>query len=143
MSEQFDYAPLFSKAAPQQGRWATSRARYDFAVAYPDPESIPIEGLWEGLRDAIREEGRSLALYPNAQGHEGVREMVAEKLARDRDIKVTKEDIALGHGSDPANAALPTLVQCLGDDPANSRRYSWVLRICTAEISDPTWHPCC
>jgi len=99
MPEKFDYTPLFSSATPAEPRWVTVRARYDFAVAYPDPESIPSEGLWQGLRDAMREERRDLALYPFGQGHEGMRELVAEKLARDRGMRVTKEDIALGHGS--------------------------------------------
>lgn len=99
MSKKFDYKPLFSSAAPRDPRWATVRARYDFAVAYPDPESVPGEGLWRGLRDALREEARALALYPPAQGHEATRELVAEKLATDRNMKVSKEDIVLGHGS--------------------------------------------
>ena len=99
MPDNFDYMPFLSRAAPAEPRTVTVRARYDFAVAYPDPTSIPSEGLWQGLRDAIREEGPSLALYPPAGGHEGMRELVAKKLAKDRSIKATKEEIVLGHGS--------------------------------------------
>lgn len=99
MPDKFDYKPLLSKAAPAEPRAVAVRARYDFAVAYPDPTSVPAEGLWEALREAIREEAPSLALYPPAQGHERLRELVVRKLARDRGISTTKEDVVLGHGS--------------------------------------------
>ena len=99
MTKRFDYLPLLSKVAPAEPRVAVKRARYDFAVAYPDPTSIPVEGLWQGLRDRIREDGKGLALYPPAQGNEKLREVVIKKLARDRNMKVSKDELVLGHGS--------------------------------------------
>jgi 2-aminoadipate transaminase len=95
-----DFGRLFARNAPAgRPRGAARRGTYDFAVAYPDPASIPLEELVDGLRDALAEEGEDLALYANAQGYTPLREFVANKLARDRNIHVTADDIILGDGS--------------------------------------------
>ena len=100
MPQKFDYKPLLSRAAPAEPQFARARARYDFSVGYAEPTSVPIEGLWQGLRDCMREErGPGLALYPPAGGYEELRELVVRKLARDRGMHVTKDEIVLGHGS--------------------------------------------
>jgi 2-aminoadipate transaminase len=95
-----DFGRLFARSAPA-GRplGNTRRGTYDFAVAYPDPASIPLDDLVDGLRDALKEEGQDLALYANAQGYTPLREFVAKKLERDRAIHVTADDIILGDGS--------------------------------------------
>ena len=95
-----DFGRLFAHNAPAGRPLATARrGTYDFAVAYPDPASIPIDNLVEGLREALAEEGEDLALYAHAQGYTPLREFVANKLARDRGIHVTADDIILGDGS--------------------------------------------
>lgn len=98
--DPLDFGRLFARNAPA-GRVLGSarRGTYDFAVAYPDPASIPLGELVDGLRQALAEEGQDLALYANAQGYTPLREYVANKLARDRDIHVTADDIILGDGS--------------------------------------------
>ncbi|MCH8205718.1 MAG: PLP-dependent aminotransferase family protein [Chloroflexi bacterium] len=112
-TEKFSYASLFAKTAPEAGRprTATRRARYDFAVAYPDPASVPLDGLVESLRAALEVEGRDLAVYPHPQGYPPLREFVAEKLAKDRDIRVSPDDIILGDGSSqPIHMVIEALV---------------------------------
>jgi len=91
---------MFARSAPE-GRPAVfaKRGKYDFAVAYPDPASLPLDGLVDGLKDALRQEGRDLAIYANQQGYPPLREFVANKLAAERDIHVTPDDIILGDGS--------------------------------------------
>ena len=64
-----------------------NRAKYDFAIAYPDPETVPTVALAECVRDAVAEEGRELAIYPHDQGYPPLREYVARKLGRDRGIE--------------------------------------------------------
>ena len=88
--KRFSYEGLFASnvPAPQPGGVAR-RAKYDFAVAYPDPASVPVEGLTEALNDGLRQEGRDLAVYPHPQGYPPLREFVAQKLARDRGIRVS------------------------------------------------------
>lgn len=113
-SKQFSYEGLFAKNAPMPragGGGAARRGKYDFAVAYPDPDSIPFEGLMEGLRQGLEEEGRDLALYAPAQGYGPLREFIVDKMARDRDIHVTVDDIVIGDGSgQPIHMLLEVLV---------------------------------
>jgi 2-aminoadipate transaminase len=113
-SKQFSYEGLFAKNAPMAragGGGAAKRGKYDFAVAYPDPDSIPFDGLMDGLKQGLAEEGRDLALYAPPMGYEPLREFIAEKMARDRDIHVTVDDIVLGDGSgQPIHMLLEVLV---------------------------------
>ena len=112
-SKQFSYDGLFAKSAPvpRVSGGAGKRGKYDFAVAYPDPDSIPFDGLMEGLKQGLEEEGRDLALYAPPQGYGPLREFITEKMARDRDIHVTPDDIVIGDGSgQPIHMLLEVLV---------------------------------
>ena len=96
----FSFDGLFAKSAPEpRPAVAGRRGKYDFAVAYPDPASLPLHDLVESLQAGLQEEGRDLAIYPNVQGYTPLRELVADKLARDRGMKVSADDIFLGNGS--------------------------------------------
>ncbi len=90
---------LSSRAADAKPLGMNKRGKYDFAVAYPDPETLPLDGLVEGLRKGLAEDGRDLALYAHPQGYTPLREFVAAKLQRDRNIQITADDIILGDGS--------------------------------------------
>ena len=61
----FDYEKLFAESTPGARPGAPRRGKYDFAVAYPDPDSLPLAELVESLRTALEEEGRDLAVYPH------------------------------------------------------------------------------
>ncbi len=90
---------LSTDAPPSRARDELPRGKYDFAIAYPDPGSLPLTGLLDSLRDALEEEGAGLALYPDVQGYEPLRRYVADKLLRDRGMTVDPEDVVLGDGS--------------------------------------------
>ena len=110
---KFSFESLFSKHAPQGGprAGAAKRGKYDFAVAYPDPKSIPFDGLVEGLQQALADEGEDLAIYAHHQGYRPLREFVSDKLARDRDIHVSPDDIILADGSSqPIHMFLEVLI---------------------------------
>ena len=68
---KFSFENLYSGRAPEARPRvsAVKRGKYDFAVAYPDPKSIPFDGLVEGLQDALRVEGEDLAIYAHPQGY--------------------------------------------------------------------------
>jgi 2-aminoadipate transaminase len=108
----FTYDSLFAKSAPPPKPLGMSpRGKYDFAVAYPDPHSLPLEGLVDALKQALAEEGGDLALYAHPQGYPPLREFVANKLARDRNIHVSADDIILGDGSSqPIHMVIEALV---------------------------------
>jgi len=108
----FSYQRLFAKAAPVTQRGASRHARYDFAVAYPAPDTLPLDGLVEALKVALDREGKDLAYYPEAAGLPALRQLVADKLARDRNMKVTAEDIVLSAGS---GEAIAMVIQALTD----------------------------
>jgi 2-aminoadipate transaminase len=88
------------------------RGKYDFAVAYPAPETLPLDGLLDSLGEALRQEGSDLAVYPHPQGYPPLREYVASKLARDRDIHVSPDEIVLADGS---SQPIHMLVEALVD----------------------------
>ncbi|MDA0768826.1 MAG: hypothetical protein BZY79_06645 [SAR202 cluster bacterium Casp-Chloro-G4] len=97
---QFSFEGLFAKNSPEPREAPiVKRGKYDFAVAYPDPASVPTDGLLEGLKEAMAEEGGDLALYTHQSGYSPLREFVAQKLARDSGINVSADDIILGDGS--------------------------------------------
>lgn len=108
----FRYETLFARqSAEPRPVGQPRRGKYDFAVAYPDPASLPLEELVAGLRDALAAEGRDLAIYGHPQGYRPLREYVANKLARDRNIHVDADDIILGDGSgQPIHMVCETLV---------------------------------
>jgi 2-aminoadipate transaminase len=111
-SQPFRYEGLFARNAPVSIRGANRNAKYDFAVAYPDPDSLPLDGLVEALKVALEREGRDLAYYPVAAGLPSLRQLVADKLARDRNMKVTADDIILTSGS---GEAISLIIQALTD----------------------------
>ena len=107
---QFSYDGLFASRAPITTRSENRYAKYDFAVAYPDPDTLPLDGLVESLRVALEREGRDLAYYPVAAGYPPLRELVADKLRRDRQMEVSPDDIILTSGS---GEAINMLIQAL------------------------------
>ena len=111
-AKQFTWAGMYARnAAEPKGLGRGKRGRYDFAVAYPDPGSLPLAGLLDGLKQAMDEEGGDLSLYANPQGYTPLREFVAAKLQRDRAINVTADDIILADGSSqPIHMVAETLL---------------------------------
>lgn len=99
-TQPFSFSEHFAESTPAARQRGTARrGKYDFATAYPDPGSLPLDELLESLNSALEEEGRDLAVYPHPQGYPPLREFVAGKLAKDRGINVTPEDIILADGS--------------------------------------------
>ena len=84
-------------------RAAHPAARYDFGVAYPDPDSLPLEQLVESLGEELRRAGRTLARYPHPLGYPPLREWLAARLAATRGFTVDPDAIMLGSGSNEPN----------------------------------------
>ena len=61
MPDKFSYDALFAANAPEVPPGKTRHARYDFAVAYPNPDTLPLDGLADAVRAVLSREGRDLA----------------------------------------------------------------------------------
>ncbi len=109
----FNFDALFSQSVIEPRMMGgPRRGKYDFAIAYPDPHSIPLADLSKALAQGLAEEGQDLALYLSAQGYTPLRNFLAAKLARDRHINVTADDILLTGGAGQAiHVILETLVE--------------------------------
>jgi len=111
-AQQFDYQQFFSKNSTVGARSTFPRPKYDFAVAYPDPDTLPLEGLAQSLKAALERDGTDLAYYPHTAGLQSLRQLVADKLARDRNMKVNADNVVLTSGS---GEAISMLIQALAD----------------------------
>ena len=75
------------------------KPKFDFGVAYPDPESIPISELISSLSLGLEEEGKDLAYYPHPDGYPPLREFISSKLSKERGIPVSPDQMILTDGS--------------------------------------------
>jgi len=112
MAEQFNYDSLFSANSRDAGPGTVRHSKYDFAVAYPDPENLPLKELIASVRAGFEREGKDLAYYSSPAGDPELRKLVAEKLTRERNMKVTADDMVLTSGS---GEAIGILIQALTD----------------------------
>src|SRR3954453_16877947 len=104
-STGFAYPDLMAKGLPAPAaRWG-GNARYNFIGGPNDRSLIPVEGLIQATADVLRREGADLAHYSLAQGPQGylgLRQFVADKLARWRGISAGPDDVLITSGSGQA-----------------------------------------
>ena len=112
MADLFNYESFFSANSQESTPGTVRHSKYDFAVAYPDPDNLPLEELIESVRAGFEREGRDLAYYSTAAGDPELRNLVAEKLSRERNMTVTADDMVLTSGS---GEAIGILIQALTD----------------------------
>ncbi len=100
-----DYSNLFARDLPAaSGRWG-GFPKYNFVGGHNNPDEIPIEGLIKSSARALRQEGRGLATYnmdSGPLGYNGLREFLVEKLAHDRSIRASSDEILITSGSNHA-----------------------------------------
>ncbi len=112
MPERFSYDGLFAAGVPEVPPGKTRHAKYDFAVAYPNPDTLPLDGLADAVRSVLSKEGRDLAYYTDPGGYLPLRQLVAERLARSRNMQVDAEGLVLTGGS---GEAISMVIQALTD----------------------------
>jgi len=114
MVDTFSYDILYSEKSVDTPLNPGLHAKYDFAVAYPAPETLPLDGLIQSLQSAVDSNSTKvlaeLAYYPHQLGALELREYTSRKLAIDRGIAVTADEIALTNGS---GEALGLVIQAL------------------------------
>jgi 2-aminoadipate transaminase len=110
-----DYTNLFSKNLPahvDSPAGLQADVKYVFSVTNACPVSIDSEAYAEAARAALVREAKSLAGYPPAQGHLGMREIIAENLREKRGAEVDVDSIFLADG---AGGAIRTLLDAFID----------------------------
>jgi len=115
MTTTFSYEGKFSARSKETAVSHPRHATYDFAVAYPPPEIVPFDGLVDGLRKGLEREGHDLVYYTERNGNEALREFTAQKLADDRGITATPDEIFMTAGSGEANYVLIRALSDPGD----------------------------
>ena len=107
ISSKFNFDNLWSEKSTDADRLLTQHAKYDFAVAYPPFEAVPMYGLIDGLKSKVdanlEKVSIDMAYYPHVQGDESLREFTANKIKNDRGIRANKDSIVLCNGSGEAN----------------------------------------
>ena len=106
-----NYDRLFSSHLPafvDMPAGLLAQTRYVFSVTYADPDTLPSQGFSDAVREAMRREGRDLAAYPPLQGHEGMRELIAQNLKENRGLETKVDSIFLSAGAGGA-------IQCILD----------------------------
>ncbi len=97
-----DHARLFRKGLPEAAPRFAGFPKYNFVGGHNDPTRVPAEALAEAAATVLRREGANLALYNLGHGplgHQGMRELVVDKLARHRGIACTRDDVLITSGS--------------------------------------------
>ena len=112
MPEKFSYEGLFAAGVPEVAPGKTRHAKYDFAVAYPDPDTLPLDGLADAVRSVLSREGRDLAYYTDPAGYPELRRLVSARLARSRSMQVDPDALVLTGGS---GEAISMVIQALTD----------------------------
>ena len=113
---KFDFSKFIADRVPQgTPQRNVARPQYDFGTGFPDPESFPIEGLHEALGRALKEQGRDLVLYSDPQGHPEMRQLITEKLRRERGIVIHPDQVLVTGGSGAAIALFVQLFTNPGD----------------------------
>lgn len=115
MTTTFSYEGKFSARSKETAVSHPRHATYDFAVAYPPPETVPFDGLIEGLKKGLEREGHDLVYYTERNGNEALREFTAQKLANDRGVVATPDEIFMTAGSGEANFVLIKALSNPGD----------------------------
>ncbi len=97
-----DYTSLFAKGAPAPQAPFKGFPPYHFIGGNNAPELIPVDGLADSAARVIRKHGRKLATYnmdTGPRGYLGLRQYLADKLARTRGVQTDPENILITSGS--------------------------------------------
>ena len=117
---EFNFEDLFASNTPDpmgppQRRVTATRVKYEFGTAFADPDTIPLEGLWQGLRSGLEKEGRDLTRYSDVMGDPELRQIISTHIKNHRGIDSPIEHIMLGAGSGRMNNLILELLLNPGD----------------------------
>ena len=88
--------------APRIGDPRQSAGYISFSFGFPDPGSLPGEGVIAATERALRADGVWALQYGNATGYPGLVQVLVKKLARDQGIAAGPENVLLTAGGSQA-----------------------------------------
>ncbi len=86
-----------------------------FSAGFPDPASLPYEGIAEATARAMRTHGQWPLQYGPAFGYEGLLDFLIGKLGRDQGIRCTRDNLLLTAGAGQALGLVCDLLLDPGD----------------------------
>ena len=102
---RFDFSGLRSRTAPEPTPLSGppgEMPKYPFYESYPDPANLPIMEAHAAMGEALAQVGDTTAVYPDPQGYPPLREHIAQRLARKRQMTFAPDDVLLTEGSGQA-----------------------------------------
>ena len=101
-SRNIDYSILFNKDLPSpSGRWQ-GHPKYNFVGGHSDPNLVPMDRFIESAANVFQGDPRNIAMYNYEGGPQGIltlRSFLVKKLAAERGIHITTDDILITSGS--------------------------------------------
>ena len=101
-SRNIDYSILFNKDLPSpSGRWQ-GHPKYNFVGGHSDPNLVPMNRFIESAANVFQGDPRNIAMYNYEGGPQGIltlRSFLARKLAAERGIHITTDEILITSGS--------------------------------------------
>ena len=97
-----DFERLFARDLPPPAARGAGWPRYNFTGGHTAPEIVPVEELIASAERVLRRAGQSLATYNqggSALGYAGLRAFLAGKLASQRGIDASADDLLITSGS--------------------------------------------
>lgn len=84
--------------------WVTQSANnpIEFTGGVPDPDSLPVQALLDAVKVVLDREPADALEYGGSMGFQGLREMVANRVAAEDGVTMTAENISLTSGGYPA-----------------------------------------
>ena len=97
-----DYSTIFNKDLPApSGRWQ-GHPKYNFIGGHSDPDLVPMDRFIESATNVFKGDPKNIAMYNFEGGPQGIlslRNFLVGKLATERGIHVTAEEVLITSGS--------------------------------------------
>ena len=100
-----DYSALFNKDLPPPSSKWQGHPKYNFIGGHSDPDLVPMDAFIESATSVFKGDPRNIAMYNYEGGPQGIlslRNFLVDKLAAERGINVTPEEILITSGSGQA-----------------------------------------
>ena len=100
--KRLDYSSLFNKGLPPPPAPWEGHPKYNFIGGHSDPDMVPMEGFIEAATNVFRGDPRNISMYNFDGGPQGIiplRRFLVEKLATERGIDTTIDEVLITSGS--------------------------------------------